>query len=124
GGGLRRLLRRGDERDDPGDHVGQPRRRVSRGQRDQESPVGADELVAVVVFVVQGMVAGPRTLAVMGGAAIGGVGGGRLARVLPAEVMRWIVITVGTVLTLVYARRDWLPRRALSRLAPRPRRRA
>jgi hypothetical protein len=28
--------------------------------------------------------------------------------VLPPEAMRWIVITVGTVLTMVYAYRYWL----------------
>jgi uncharacterized membrane protein YfcA len=44
----------------------------------------------------------------MGGAVIGGFLGGRLARVLPPEAMRWIVITVGTVLTAVYAYRYWL----------------
>ena len=70
---------------------------------------GLTSFVAVVVFVVQGMVAWLPTLAVMAGAAIGGLVGGRLVRVLPAEVMRWIVITVGSALTLFYARRNWLP---------------
>ena len=64
--------------------------------------------VAVVVFVLQGVVAWPPTLVVMAGAVIGGFLGGRLARVLPPDLMRWIVITVGTVLTLIYARRYWL----------------
>ena len=68
---------------------------------------GLTSFVAVVVFVVQGIVAWPPTLAVMAGAAIGGFVGGRLARVLPAEVMRWIVITVGAALTIVYVRRHW-----------------
>ena len=63
--------------------------------------------VAVVVFVVQGIVAWPPTVVVMAGAVIGGFLGGRLARVLPAETMRWIVIAVGTALTLIYARRYW-----------------
>ncbi len=63
--------------------------------------------VAVVVFVVQGIVAWPPTVVVMSGAVIGGFLGGRLARVLPAETMRWIVITVGAALTLIYARRYW-----------------
>jgi len=68
---------------------------------------GLTSFVAVVVFVVQGIVTWPPTLAVMAGAAIGGFVGGRLARVLPAEVMRWIVMTVGAALTIVYARRYW-----------------
>jgi len=68
---------------------------------------GLTSFVAVVVFVFQGMVAWPPALAVMAGATIGGFLGGRLARVLPPELMRWIVIAVGTVLTAIYARRYW-----------------
>jgi hypothetical protein len=70
---------------------------------------GLTSFVAVVVFVLRGVVAWPPALLVMGGAVIGGFLGGRLARVLPPEAMRWIVITVGTVLTAVYAYRYWLP---------------
>src|SRR6266850_2046354 len=66
---------------------------------------GLTSFVAVVVFVLRGVVAWPPALLVMGGAVIGGFVGGRLARVLPPEAMRWIVITVGTVLTVVYAYR-------------------
>ena len=69
---------------------------------------GLTSFVAVVVFVLQGVVTWPPTLVVMAGAVIGGFLGGRLARVLPPDLMRWIVITVGTVLTLIYARRYWL----------------
>ena len=69
---------------------------------------GLTSFVAVVVFVLRGVVAWPPALLVMGGAVIGGFVGGRLARVLPPEAMRWIVITVGTVLTVVYAYRYWL----------------
>jgi uncharacterized membrane protein YfcA len=65
--------------------------------------------VAVAVFVLKGTVAWPPTLVVMGGAVIGGFVGGKLARVLPSELMRRIVIVVGAVLTVVYARRYWLP---------------
>jgi hypothetical protein len=65
--------------------------------------------VAVAVFVLKGTVAWPSTLVVMGGAIIGGFVGGKLARVLPSELMRRIVIVVGAVLTVVYARRYWLP---------------
>jgi len=68
---------------------------------------GLTSFVAVVVFVFQGMVAWPAALAVMAGATIGGFLGGRLARVLPPEAMRWIVIAVGSVLTAIYAHRYW-----------------
>ena len=69
---------------------------------------GLTSFVAVVVFVFQGVVAWPAALAVMAGATIGGFLGGRLARVLPPEAMRWIVIAVGSVLTAIYAHRYWL----------------
>jgi uncharacterized protein len=68
---------------------------------------GLTGLVAVIVFVVQGVVAWPPTLVMMAGGLAGGFLGGRLVRVLPAELVRWVVITVGTVLTLVYAWRYW-----------------
>ena len=68
---------------------------------------GLTSLVAVVVFVVQGMVAWPPALVMMGGALVGGFLGGRVARVLPPDLVRGIVITVGTILTLVYAWRYW-----------------
>jgi uncharacterized membrane protein YfcA len=45
---------------------------------------------------------------VMAGATIGGFLGARLARVLSPNVMRWLVITVGALLTAIYARRYWL----------------
>ena len=45
-------------------------------------------VVAVVVFLVQGMVAWPFTLAIMAGAPVGGFLGGRLVRVLPAPAVR------------------------------------
>jgi uncharacterized membrane protein YfcA len=65
-------------------------------------------VVAVIVFLVQGMVAWPFTLAMMAGALVGGFLGGRLVRVLPAEAVRVIVIAAGAILTLVYAWRYWL----------------
>jgi uncharacterized protein len=68
---------------------------------------GLTSLVASVVFVVQGMVEWPPTMIMMVGALIGGFTGGRLVRVLRPELVRWIVIAVGTILTVVYARRYW-----------------
>lgn len=69
---------------------------------------GLTSFVAVVVFVLQGVVAWPPTIVMMAGAIVGGFLGGRLARVLPPDIVRWIVIVVGTILTLVYAWRYWL----------------
>jgi uncharacterized membrane protein YfcA len=68
---------------------------------------GLTGLVAVVVFVYQGVVAWPPTLVTMAGGLAGGFLGGRLVRVLPADLVRWVVVAVGTVLTLVYAWRYW-----------------
>jgi uncharacterized membrane protein YfcA len=69
---------------------------------------GLTSLVAVVVFVFQGIIAWPPTMIMMAGALVGGFLGGRLARVLPPDLMRGVVITVGTILTMIYAWRYWL----------------
>jgi uncharacterized protein len=69
---------------------------------------GLTSVIAVGVFLFQGVVAWPPTVVVMAGAAIGGFLGGRLVRVVPPDSMRWTVIAVGTVLTAVYAWRYWL----------------
>jgi len=69
---------------------------------------GLTGVVAVVVFLLQGIVAWPPTLVMMAGALVGGFLGGRLVRVLPPGVVRFVVIAVGSVLTLVYAWRYWL----------------
>jgi uncharacterized protein len=47
-------------------------------------------------------------MVMMGGALLGGFLGGRLGRVLPPNLIRGIVITVGTILTVIYAWRYWL----------------
>jgi len=70
---------------------------------------GLTSAVAVAVFVFQGVVAWPPTVVVMAGAVLGGFAGGRLVRFVSPDLMRWIVIVVGTILTVVYARRYWLP---------------
>ncbi len=64
-------------------------------------------VVAVAIFVSRGAVAWPQALAVMAGALIGGFLGGRLVRVLPTELLRWIVIVVGAGLAIYYAWRYW-----------------
>jgi uncharacterized protein len=87
---------------------------VSRGDEFRATNVvknllsGLTSFVAVVVFVFQGIVAWPPTMVMMAGALVGGFLGGRLARVLPPDLVRSIVITVGTILTSVYAWRYWL----------------
>jgi hypothetical protein len=68
---------------------------------------GLTSFIAVVVFLFQGIVAWPPTMAMMAGTLVGGFLGGRLARVLPLDLVRWIVIVVGAILTVVYAWRYW-----------------
>jgi uncharacterized membrane protein YfcA len=65
--------------------------------------------IALLVFVTQGVVAWPPTATMMAGVLAGGFLGGRLARVLPPPWVRAVVLTVGAVLTIVYARRAWGP---------------
>jgi uncharacterized membrane protein YfcA len=58
--------------------------------------------IAVVVFVVSGIVAWPATLIMLAGAIGGGFLGARLARRIPAPALRAVVVTVGTLLTAWY----------------------
>ena len=74
---------------------------------------GAIGMVAVVIFVIQsalstqGVVAVLPTIVLTGGAMVGGYVGGWLAGVIPTRLMKWIVIGIGTFLTLYYARKYW-----------------
>ncbi len=70
---------------------------------------GLTSLVAVIVFVSQGVVAWLPVAVMMAGVLVGGFLGGRLVRVLPPSLLRGLVITVGTVLTGIYAWRYWGP---------------
>ena len=58
--------------------------------------------VAVAIFVSQGLVVWPATLAMMAGAALGGFAGAKIARRLPQRLFRAIVIGVGSLLTVWY----------------------
>jgi uncharacterized membrane protein YfcA len=68
---------------------------------------GLTGVVAVIIFIVTGMVAWPHTLAMAAGALAGGYAGARLARVIPAAFLRWLIIGVGCMFTVIYARRHW-----------------
>ena len=58
--------------------------------------------VAVVVFVVSGIVDWPAALVMLAGALCGGFMGARLARKIPAQGLRMVVIAVGSLLTAWY----------------------
>jgi uncharacterized membrane protein YfcA len=64
-------------------------------------------VATVFIFSFRGVVRWPETLIMLAGAVIGGYVGGHLIRVLPASVVRRIVIIAGTGMTLIYARQYW-----------------
>jgi uncharacterized membrane protein YfcA len=63
--------------------------------------------VAAVIYIVQGAVLWPQTLALMAGTVAGGLAGSYLARVIPRQLVRVLIIGVGAVLTVAFARRYW-----------------
>ena len=64
-------------------------------------------VVAMVIFTVQDVINWPATLAMMAGGLIGAQIGTRIARYAPREVMRWVVVVIGVMLTATYTWRYW-----------------
>ncbi|MGL3208801.1 sulfite exporter TauE/SafE family protein [Bradyrhizobium sp. BR 1433] len=64
-------------------------------------------LAATLIFILQGAVRWPETLAMLLGAMIGGYAGGFLIRILPGHTVRQFVIVAGALMTVVYAARYW-----------------
>jgi uncharacterized membrane protein YfcA len=64
-------------------------------------------IAAVSIFAWQGVVVWPQTLALMAGTIIGGLIGARIARVIPRQVVRVLIVVVGAALTVAFARRYW-----------------
>lgn len=60
------------------------------------------QIIAVVMFVAEGLVAWPQALTIMVAAAIGGWSGVALARRVPAIVIRIVVIATGAMLCVVF----------------------
>lgn len=58
--------------------------------------------VAALTFIFAGAISWPHTLVMLVTASMGGYAGASLAKRLPATWLRWIVIFVGTSLTLIY----------------------
>lgn len=65
-------------------------------------------LATIAIFIAQGVIRWPETLVMLAGAVAGGILGGRLIAILPAGVVRTIVIALGIAMTLIYAWRYWL----------------
>lgn len=62
---------------------------------------------AAAIFLAQGAIVWPQTLALMAGTIIGGLLGGALARIVPRDVMRVAVVVIGALLTVFFAWRYW-----------------
>jgi uncharacterized membrane protein YfcA len=63
--------------------------------------------VATLVFYLQGVVHWPQTFALMAGTLVGGLAGSYLARIIPREAMRVLIVAAGALLTVAFARRYW-----------------
>ena len=64
-------------------------------------------LAATLVFATQGAVLWPQTLALAAGTIVGGLIGAYVARVIPRNVIRVLVVVIGAALTVAFARRYW-----------------
>ncbi|MGI8526192.1 MAG: sulfite exporter TauE/SafE family protein [Pseudolabrys sp.] len=62
---------------------------------------------ASVVFIWQGAVVWPPTLAMMAGMLVGGYAGSHIARVLPRNIVRVLIVVCGAALTIAFARQYW-----------------
>ena len=62
---------------------------------------------ATLVFATQGVVLWPQTLALAAGTIGGGLIGAYVARVIPRNVIRVLIVAVGAALTIAFARRYW-----------------
>ncbi len=64
-------------------------------------------LAASIVFIAQGAVVWPPTLALMAGTVVGGLAGSHLARIIPHHTVRVLVVLVGAGLSIAFARKYW-----------------
>jgi len=64
--------------------------------------VGLTNAAAVICFTIAGAVAWPPTLALLAGAAAGGYTGAHVGRMLPAQIVRVIVLGVTLVTTVMF----------------------
>jgi uncharacterized membrane protein YfcA len=64
-------------------------------------------IAASVWFIANGAVSWPQTLVMMVGCLLGAYCGAHLARRVPQEAMRVVIVVVGAVLTAVFAWKYW-----------------
>jgi hypothetical protein len=63
--------------------------------------------VASLVFMTQGAIPWPQTLSLMLGTIAGGYIGSHIARVIPRNAVRILIVCFGALLTVAFARRYW-----------------
>ena len=68
---------------------------------------GAMSIVAAAIFIVSGLVDWPHAIVMGVGGLIGGYAGGRMVRIIPSRLVGYLVIGIGCVVTVIYARRYW-----------------
>jgi uncharacterized protein len=66
-----------------------------------------NSVAATCIFISQGAVLWPQTLALMAGTTVGGFLGSHIARILPKHVIHLLVIVAGIALTISFAWRYW-----------------
>jgi uncharacterized membrane protein YfcA len=69
--------------------------------------ISLNSIVVAAFFTIQGIVAWPQALLMMIGVPFGAVIGARIARVLPNEAGRALIVAVGGALTVAFAWRYW-----------------
>ncbi|MFM1816989.1 MAG: hypothetical protein RLZ98_3684 [Pseudomonadota bacterium] len=67
----------------------------------------ACSVVAITLFALNGKIAWSQGLVMMLGGLIGGHIGARIAMVAPKRVMRYVIVAIGVLLTVLFARRYW-----------------
>ena len=70
--------------------------------------VGINSGVVAVFFAANGVVAWPQALVMMAGVPVGALIGSHIARVLPNDAARWLLVMIGAALTVAFAWRYWL----------------
>ncbi len=71
--------------------------------------VSAANTVALLVFILAGLVRWPPTLAMLAGGVVGGVVGARIGRIVPPRVTRLITICWTSAITALFFARAYIP---------------
>jgi uncharacterized membrane protein YfcA len=69
--------------------------------------VGINSGVVALFFAANDVVAWPQALVMMAGVPLGALLGSHIARVLPNDAARWLLVTIGALLTIAFAWRYW-----------------